>query len=680
MWRSGARPLRRGYVAVLRSVGRVSRCSPAYARPGPSSRRVSPTLSSSLLVLLALAALLVGPGLAWVWARGKAWRSLVDGLSLALVGGICLLLLLPHAIETAGVGAIVAAGVGMLTPAWTHRLSGRWERTFAWAGLALLAVHAAIDGAALAWFDGDTGAVMGAAVVAHRLPMGLAVYSEAQRTSGRVWGGFAAVLVLMVATVVGFAAGRPLAEAGGPVLHGIFEAFVAGVLLHIVFDHAPVFPSPGEAAAIPHKHHHGRDHDHDHGHSHGHSHSHGHGHGHGHGHAAPPPPPKPVHGHSHGHAHHSAREVAAAAGGSGWSAVGVLSGAVVVGLLTRTDTHHDHGVSVIDTLWMLTLESAPALLLGYLLAGLAVAFIPAAGAGWLHGRTSAGSALRGVLFGLPLPVCSCGVLPLYDTLVRRGAPIAAAMAFLVATPELGLDAVLLSVPLLGLPLTVARVVAAFLVAFLVAVLVGRHLPAHECTPDATTQAPAPLGQRLQDGLSYGFKELVDHTMPWVGLGLVAAALAAPVLSSGWLVKLPAVLQVPLFAIVGIPVYVCATGATPLAAVMVQQGVSAGAALALLIAGPATNITTFGVLTVLHGRKVALRFGLAVVGLAIVAGLTVDAIGVAVPLPTETEHDHDHGAHLYQLVAVGLLGLVVAGSLFRQGARGVVAQILEPVET
>lgn len=632
-------------------------------------------MSSTLLVILALGALLVGPALAWIWAHGKAWRSLVDGLSLALVGGICVLLLLPHAIEAAGAMAVLAAAVGVLTPAWTHRLSNRWEHTFAWAGLGLLAVHAALDGAALSWFGKQGSAVMGAAVVAHRLPMGLAVYSEAQRSSGRKWGGLAAVLVLMVATLVGFEAGQPLAELGGPVMHGMFEAFVSGVLLHIVFDHAPVFPSPKVSLAPPVE---------------TSAPEHHHGHTHAHHASMPPPSSKPTpssdhsdghgHGHSHGHSHRSARELAAAAGGTTRaSAVGVLMGAMVVTLLARGDDPHEHGTNVLDTLSTLTLDSAPALLAGYLLAGLAVAFIPTAGASWLEGRTPSGSALRGVLFGLPLPVCSCGVLPLYDTLVRRGAPVAAAMAFLVATPELGLDAVLLSVPLLGLPLTIARIVAAFAVAFLVAMWVGRALPAYPPSDHDHPTEAIPLFNRLRAGLAFGFGELVDHTIPWVALGLAAAALAAPVLSSSSLASLPQWTQVPLFALVGIPVYVCATGATPLAAVMVQQGISPGAALALLIAGPATNITTFGVLSSLHGRATAIRFGIAVVGLAIAAGFLVNALGVAVPLSDPHSLHHPHDAGVIQILAVLGLGLIVAGSLFRQGARGIVAQILEPVE-
>ena len=99
------------------------------------------------------------------------------------------------------------------------------------------------------------------------------------------------------------------------------------------------------------------------------------------------------------------------------------------------------------TLLLLAQESAPALLIAYASAGLIGVFLPSAGLGWLRRGSSASQALRGVVFGLPLPICSCGVLPVYRSLIGRGAPAAAALSFLVAAPELGVDAVMLSVPI-----------------------------------------------------------------------------------------------------------------------------------------------------------------------------------------------------------------------------------------
>lgn len=326
----------------------------------------------------------------------------------------------------------------------------------------------------------------------------------------------------------------------------------------------------------------------------------------------------------------------------------------------------------------LTLTSAPALLAGFLLAGLVSALIHPARSSWLGGGRRSGQALRGLAFGLPLPICSCGVVPMYQSLVRRGAPLTAALAFLVATPELGLDAVLLSIPLLGLPLTAARVFAAAAVALLVALMIGGSAPGAPSRAGPADANTRPLGERLREGLRYGLVELVDHTLPWIVLGLLIAALAEPLLDHELLLGLPPAVQVPLAALLGIPLYVCASGATPLAAVAIHKGLSAGAALTFLLAGPATNVTTFGVLSALHGRGLAIRFGVALTITAVFAGWTVDALGLGIPQMPHPGEVHAHSFTLFsQASAVVLLGLGVS-SLLRQGARGAAEQVLNPV--
>ena len=209
---------------------------------------------------------------------------------------------------------------------------------------------------------------------------------------------------------------------------------------------------------------------------------------------------------------------------------------------------------------------------------------------------------RGTAFGLPLPICSCGVLPFYETLARAGVPSAAGVAFLVATPELGIDAVLISLPLLGADLTVARIVAAVLVSGAVALFVStqiRQLPA-EGAGSSQSAAARPLRERLLSGLRFSLGELVDNTAPWIIFGLIIAAVVAPILDLSAFQDLPLGLDVLCMALLGMPIYVCASGATPLVAVLVLNGLSPGAGLAFLLTGPATNATTFGVLRRLPG--------------------------------------------------------------------------------
>src|SRR5262249_2353500 len=149
---------------------------------------------------------------------------------------------------------------------------------------------------------------------------------------------------------------------------------------------------------------------------------------------------------------------------------------------------------------------------------------------------------------------------------------------------------------------------------------------------------------LRQGLRYGLVEVVDHVGPWLVAGLAVAALIEPLLAAPWLTHLPWGLDVLLFTLLGMPAYVCASGAPPLAAVLIANGVSPGAAIAFLLSGPGTNVTCFGVLSKLHGRRVAAFFGAAMVVVGMIVGLGVNLLVErgAVAVPTLA---HEHGSAL-----------------------------------
>lgn len=623
---------------------------------------------------IAVLALYTAPVLHWLTRGSSVRRAGLDGLVLALVAGLALLHLGPHAIHHGG----LLAGLGIATGAAVPGLLHRGGRQGWWLGSAivLLGAHALFDGAALALIDSDLGFAVGAAVVVHRLPVGLAIVA-----AGRLRQAVLVLTGLAILTVVGFALASGLAGMLPAGVHGFTEGLIAGGLLHVVFAHrleaepahdepAPVITGPIEtqgltfsvAAASPavlapaastc---------------SHGCSHDHGHHHD------------PPHHGHAHHHHHGPGTPEDRRA-----SAIGVVIGVALLGGLAAMagDAHALEPLHAsVRAFITLGITSAPALLAGFVLAGLVSAFLDPARSSWLSGGGPTSQALRGVTFGLPLPVCSCGVVPMYQSLVQNGVPIAAAMAFLVATPELGIDAIFLSVPLLGVPMTIARVVAAFLVAVAVAVVVGgRSAPSVAPTPQEASPPERPFGEQLRDGLHYGLVELVDHTLPWVLVGLVLAALAEPLLDHDLLSMLPSVVQVPLAALIGIPLYVCASGATPLAAVAVHKGMSAGAALAFLLAGPATNVTTFGILSSLHSRTIAVRFGLALTVSAVLVGWSVDLLGVQVPEMAHPDVLHPHGLDELGLAAGLAITALTIASLWRQGARGMAEQVLNPIHT
>lgn len=366
------------------------------------------------------------------------------------------------------------------------------------------------------------------------------------------------------------------------------------------------------------------------------------------------------------------------ASGRRWATVGGLLALGTIGatLYGAPDHGHDHGsTEALEVLLQLTVESAPALLLAYVLAGVIAVWMPRAGLRWMARGGVVAQAARGVAFGLPIPLCSCGVVPVYRSLVLRGVPPAAALGFFVATPEIGIDAVLLSLPLLGADLTIARVVAAFLVAVAVGALVGRGLK----SADVAAEPAGPrigLREGLRQATHVGLVEVVDATAPWIAFGLIVAAVAHPLLDADALGAVPRAAQVPLLALAGLPVYVCASGATPLVALMLAHGASPGAALAFLLTGPATNVTTFGLLRDLHGRGVALGFGAAVAGAAVVLGWTLDAVWPGAQAVTVLEHHEEQG--WFGLLAAAALLVLFAGSVTRMGPRGFLTAVLPAV--
>ena len=351
-------------------------------------------------------------------------------------------------------------------------------------------------------------------------------------------------------------------------------------------------------------------------------------------------------------------------------------------LLLISSFRHDNAPYILVSAFLarffhLAGEAAPALLLGYLAAGLVTHLVPTAPLSWLRGKNSLSQALRGTAFGAPLPICSCGVVPVYEGLFSRGVPSAAGIAFLIATPELGIETVLLSFPLLGAEFTGLRLVSALLLAIVVGCVASFWVDPSALRAETEERFVArSFLVRLKAAAKFGFGELVDHTLPWILLGIAVAAFFEPGMITLLVSKLPEGTDVLLAVALGVPIYVCASGATPLAAAFLVAGASPGAALAFLLAGPATNITTFGVLSRLHGKKMAavvvVATSMTAIGLGLMTNFLFSASGV------EIAERHLHAPVIGGITKVALLGVLglMLSSLLRQGLSGFLANIFE----
>jgi len=252
------------------------------------------------------------------------------------------------------------------------------------------------------------------------------------------------------------------------------------------------------------------------------------------------------------------------------------------------------------------------------------------------------------------------------------------MAFLVATPELGIESLLLSVPLLGGKLTALRLAAAFALALAAGWFVGRRIEDTGTAGDPTIRDERPIATRLVAAARTGLSDLVDDTAPWILLGIVIAAAIEPSFLAP-VAALPDVVQVLVFAVVGIPMYVCASGATPLAAALVFAGVSPGAAIAFLLSGPATNVTTFGVLRHLHGERSAILFGTVVISGSVALGTLTNLVGRHVAEIHAVPAPHSHAVSWLPEVCAWILAGLFVASVWRRGPRRFVEDIVTPGE-
>jgi len=284
-------------------------------------------------------------------------------------------------------------------------------------------------------------------------------------------------------------------------------------------------------------------------------------------------------------------------------------------------------------------EMSPFLLLGFLIAGVMHAFIPEhVYTRYLSGR-SFRSVLNAAIFGVPLPLCSCGVIPTAMSLRREGASRGAVVSFMIATPQTGVDSIFATYSLMGLPFAVVRPIAAFVTALLGGTFVNAFDEEEEENPTASQQlrhddsepARQSFLQKVASALRFGFVEMMEDIGKWLVVGLLVAGLITVFVPNEFfaIFKDDTLMSMLLVLCISIPMYVCATGSIPIAVVLMMKGLTPGSALVLLMAGPACNAASMLVIGKVLGRK-ALVFYL----VAIVVGAVAFGFGVDYLLPRE----------------------------------------------
>jgi uncharacterized membrane protein YraQ (UPF0718 family) len=329
---------------------------------------------------------------------------------------------------------------------------------------------------------------------------------------------------------------------------------------------------------------------------------------------------------------------------------------------------------LIETLretWLVTCEMSPYLLLGFLVAGLLSVVVSPATVERHLGQPGLWQVIKAALLGVPLPLCSCSVVPVSASLYQHGATKGATLSFLASTPQTGVDSIAVTWSLLGPLITLFRIV----VAFLSGILAGAGIQIGETEPQVDQSGPKrpdcscchgpQSSPRIVRALRYGFVTLPRDMGRAMLVGLLISGLLTALVPENYFAdKLgPGVVSMLLMMVVGIPIYTCSSGSVPVALALIHAGVSPGAALVFLVTGPATNAATVATIAKVLGRRAIISYLVCICGTALVAGLLLDGLMDPSDLPIHPARHHAESAGgLKAIWAVILIGILAQSTI------------------
>ena len=296
--------------------------------------------------------------------------------------------------------------------------------------------------------------------------------------------------------------------------------------------------------------------------------------------------------------------------------------------------------------WDMLQQASIYILFGLLVGGLLKMFLSPAYVAAHLGSGRFSSVFKAALLGIPIPLCSCGVLPAAISLKKQGANNGATTAFLISTPESGVDSISITWALLDPIMTMARPIAAFISAFVAGCAENFFNPPdrhNKATPDLSCpidnccdgedcpphehKRHHSLAEKIRTGIKYAATDLWADLAGWFFIGILLAGLISVLVPDAVISRYlgGGLVSMLLMLAFGIPLYICATASTPIAAAFIMKGVSPGTALVFLLVGPATNITSLSVLVGLLGKRATSLYLLSIGIVSVLCGLAVDAI-------------------------------------------------------
>ncbi len=301
--------------------------------------------------------------------------------------------------------------------------------------------------------------------------------------------------------------------------------------------------------------------------------------------------------------------------------------------------HMEYVLGILNASWEILLDASAFIIFGLVLAAFLRAFISTETIIKYMGKNNLRSVLLAALFGVPLPLCSCGVVPTAVALRKQGASKAATLSFLITTPESSVDSIAITYALIDPLMTIARPVAAFITGLVAGI--GEIILGHKEKDKQTHEIACPhchdhnfekevahkhsLGEKIASGFKFAFGDLLPDISRWFLVGMLIAGFISFIIpptfierymGEGWISML-------IMLAIGLPLYVCATASTPIAAALILKGMSPGAALVFLLAGPATNAASFTIIAKMLGKRSAIIYILSISICAVLLGMLLN---------------------------------------------------------
>ena len=331
----------------------------------------------------------------------------------------------------------------------------------------------------------------------------------------------------------------------------------------------------------------------------------------------------------------------------------------------------------LSVLWSYILVSAPYLLFGLFFSGLIHQFVPLSKVKKWLGEKNFSSVFKASAVGVPLPLCSCSVIPTAVTLRKSGASNGATSAFLISTPESGVDSISITYAMMDLPMTIIRPIAAFFSAFIAGILQfvfndfeykdQEEVKAACCSKSKQVTQKHGVLATTKDVFRFGFGKLSDDIALWLTIGIFLGALIDFVVLENFFTSMGMIENRAMILLIGVPLYICASASTPIAVSLMLKGLSPGSALLLLLVGPATNISNIAVLQKYIGKKGVLLNIFSIVIVALVFSFLTDWLyGNFFKLElNEMLHQHEQKGAWWQIICGVFLSFLLIKGIWKE---------------